>query len=61
MIRKDIRTIFLLNKNKGRIDFMKVRTINLEDVAQFEQIGMGADNKSILNLNKWLDAGIRGI
>ncbi|WP_281532845.1 hypothetical protein [Anaerocolumna aminovalerica] len=40
---------------------MKVRTINLEDVAQFEQIGMGADNKSILNLNKWLDAGIRGI
>lgn len=61
MIRKDIRTIFLFNKNKGRIDFMKVRTINLEDVAQFEQIGMGADNKSILNLNKWLDAGIRGI
>jgi hypothetical protein len=61
MIREDIRTIFLFNKNKGRIDFMKVRTINLEDVAQFEQIGMGADNKSILNLNKWLDAGIRGI
>ncbi len=61
MIRKDIRTIFLFNKNKGRIDFMKVRTINLEDVAQFEQIGMGADNKPILNLNKWLDAGIRGI
>lgn len=57
MIRKDIRTIFLFNKNKGRIDFMKVRTINLEDVAQFEQIGMGADNKPILNLNKWLDAG----
>lgn len=36
---------------------MKVRTINLEDVAQFEQIGMEADNKPILNLNKWLDVG----
>jgi hypothetical protein len=33
---------------------MNVRTIQLEDVAQFEQIAMVANSKK-LNLHQWLD------
>ncbi len=36
---------------------MKVRTIQLEDIAQFEQIGMKDNSKPILNLQQWLDTG----
>jgi ribosomal protein S18 acetylase RimI-like enzyme len=36
---------------------MKVRTIQLEDVKQFEQIGMETNSKPVLNLQQWLDSG----
>ena len=36
---------------------MNVRTIQLEDVAQFEQIGIEANSKPKLNLHQWLDMG----
>ncbi len=36
---------------------MKVRTIQLEDVKQFEQIGTESNSKPVLNLQQWLDSG----
>ncbi|BCN31816.1 GNAT family N-acetyltransferase [Anaeromicropila herbilytica] len=36
---------------------MRVRTIQLEDIAQYEQIGVEEGRKSSLNLQKWLDTG----